>query len=367
MKLTRSSAVLEYKLISSFDVLRKSLLADSSSGRLDKPLAFWALPNDRRLPLAFMDRTLRTILETPFDDLFSTPGVGQKKISSLMNLLARAAREQPGDDLALIEPVAPQVPMMSDTCDPAQVSEATWARWRTSVTRHGLENETLGRFAPSLQILPRVMWDAPLGTYVGLSLGRIRRLKTHGEKRVNAVLQVFGGLHQMLSRVEPHPGLAVRIMPRFVMPIEAWITRSLARTELPSAEEVQRNFSDPLVAQIEIDAGTEMARLATNRLSANANTASVRHAARKLELTRARVYQLLADIAAVVHTRWPDGQALVAELVLKFQVHGRGSPAHTAFEQSAGLFFASHQSPSAEMSEAAVGDVRPTPWQRRAG
>lgn len=363
MKLTRSSVVLEYKLISSFESLRKTLLADPSANRLDKPLAFWALPDDRRLPLAFMDRTLRSILETPFDDLFSTPGVGQKKITSLMKLLARAAREQPADEAALLAAAAPQAEVEnSDTLDPGQVSEATWARWRSSVARHGLENETLGRFAPSLEILPRVMWDMPLGKYVNLSLGKIRRLKTHGEKRVHALLQVFGGLHQMLSRVEPSPGLAVRIVPRFVAPIEAWMTRALSRTELPSPEEIDKHFVQPLIAQIEIDAGSDMAKLAANRMSANPQTSSVRHVARKLGLTRARVYQLLADMATIIHTRWPEGQALVAELNLKFQRHGRGTPAHLLFEQAASLFFAGPKAPDEEEADDDSAALR-----RRAG
>lgn len=368
MKLTRSSVVLEYKLISSFESLRKTLLADPSANRLDKPLAFWALPDDRRLPLAFMDRTLRNILETPFDDLFSTPGVGQKKITSLMKLLARAAREQPADEAALLAAAAPRAETESgDSLDPGQVSEATWARWRTSVTRHGLENETLGRFAPSLEILPRVMWDMPLGNYVNLSLGKIRRLKTHGEKRVHALLQVFGGLHQMLSRIEPSPGLAVRIVPRFVAPIEAWVTRALARTDLPSVEEVERHFVHPLIAQIEVDAGGEMAKLAASRLSSNPQTSSVRNVARKLGLTRARVYQLLADMSVVIQTRWPEGQSLVSELALKFQRHGRGTASHLLFEQAAALFFPGQRSVEQEADDDDESDEDAAHLRRRAG
>src|SRR5271167_4537907 len=49
----------EYKLIGNFHAVRKTLRQDRFAERLDRPLAYWALPNDRRLPLAFLGRTLR--------------------------------------------------------------------------------------------------------------------------------------------------------------------------------------------------------------------------------------------------------------------------------------------------------------------
>src|SRR5690348_1087289 len=65
MKMTRTSVVFEYRLISTFENLRRRLLSEKLADRLDKPLAYWVLPNDRRLPLAFMGRSLRELLETP--------------------------------------------------------------------------------------------------------------------------------------------------------------------------------------------------------------------------------------------------------------------------------------------------------------
>lgn len=95
MKMMRSSVVLEYKLVASFESIRKKLLSEKFADRLEKPLAYWALPNDRRLPLAFMGRTLKDLLDTPFEELYSTAGIGQKKISSLIDLLVRAAKPHP--------------------------------------------------------------------------------------------------------------------------------------------------------------------------------------------------------------------------------------------------------------------------------
>ena len=95
MKLNRTSAVGEFRLVSRFVELRSQLLDERYASRKMKPLAFWALPDDRRLPLAFMGHTIQQLLETPFEDLLATPGVGQKKISSLVSLL-EARRDSRG-------------------------------------------------------------------------------------------------------------------------------------------------------------------------------------------------------------------------------------------------------------------------------
>src|SRR6476660_8669547 len=95
MKMNKVTSVEDYKIVSSFQSLRKTLLDDKFADRLEKPLAYWALPNDRRLPLAFLGRTVKDLLATPFEELSATPGIGHKKISSLVKLLSRATKDQP--------------------------------------------------------------------------------------------------------------------------------------------------------------------------------------------------------------------------------------------------------------------------------
>ena len=48
MKMNKVTSVEDYKIVSSFQSLRKTLLDDKFADRLEKPLAYWALPNDRR-------------------------------------------------------------------------------------------------------------------------------------------------------------------------------------------------------------------------------------------------------------------------------------------------------------------------------
>src|SRR5688572_3895583 len=104
MKLNRSQSVVDYKLYSRFEHLRKKLQAEKPRDVLDKPLAFWTVPNDRRLPLAFMGRSIHDLLTTPFAELYATPGVGQKKIAGLVDLLTRVAHTQTSDEMLQAAP-----------------------------------------------------------------------------------------------------------------------------------------------------------------------------------------------------------------------------------------------------------------------
>lgn len=353
MKMNRSSVAYEYRLVSDFDEVRKKLLAEEFADRLDKPLAFWALPSDRSSPIALMGRTLRELLATPFDQIFATPGIGQKKIHSLIDLLNRAAQPLPPGAIEDVDPrhdghaAAPAADPGS--IDTSLVSEALWVQWQQTVRDHALGRDTLGRFAPSLLNLPRVIWNTPLDAYTELSLADIRSLKTHGEKRVKAVLEVFGSLHALLARVNPDSHLGVQVQPRFVLAIERWIKSVVEQAAPVDAQAIRRAFVNPLMAQLYVDAGEHIARLAESRLRLDGSGATVRQVARRLGLTRARVYQLLNDVGAMMSVRWPQGQSLVHELseVLHAQIKDAGQL--ELFDAVCELFFPGKR-PSAAFS-----------------
>jgi hypothetical protein len=250
MRLGKSVSVEELQVVSRFESLRRTLLAEEYSEHLDKPLAYWALPADRRLPLALLGRTLGDILNTPFVELSATQGIGRKKINSLVVLLARAANTDPAD-LPIDILNAPNGHPLPDTqnpvadddsFDPMAVSEVAWAQWRVSVVRHGLSGETLGRFAPNLQNMTRVVWNTPLGVYTGASLAEIRAMKTHGEKRVAAILEVFHVIHAIVAGMGTQEHLAVRILPRLIDRVDSWIGRALQQPGVPSRQEILTQF-----------------------------------------------------------------------------------------------------------------------------
>ncbi len=346
MKTNKVTSVEDYKIVSSFQSLRKTLLDDRFADRLEKPLAYWALPNDRRLPLAFLGRTIKDLLATPFEELSATPGIGQKKISSLVKLLSRATKDHPPAvpfglaELSESKKPAIEKPRRQGTgFDPSVVSEALWSEWQQTVVKQGLTHEKLGRLAPTLQALPTVIWHTPLDQYVNHTVAEIRQLKTHGEKRVRVVLEVFYIVHEMLSGAGTSQHLTLRIMPKFVQPIEDWINQRLAQPGVPSPEEVSERLSVPLLDQINIDAGPTIHELSAGRLGVEGEPQSVRQQAKRMGVTRARVYQLLEDCSRVMEVRWPEGKQLLAQLDAKLQAEATSADNLTLFRATRELFY----------------------------
>lgn len=331
MNLAKASSAEEVQIIGQYEGLRTILLSDAYRDHLDRPLAYWALPADRRLPLAFLGRTLRELLNTPFETLSASPGIGQRKLASFVTLLARAANTDPTGLPADLRQVQTPAAAHADEADANglqfdAVSEVVWDHWRTSVVRHGLGGEKLGRFAPSLRHMTRVIWNRSLGEYANQSLAQIRALKTHGEKRVRAVLSVFHSLHALVAQMGTQRHLVVRIVPRLIDQIERWVERTLQTPGVPTEEELFENYTRPLLEQVRVDANDQLVRLAEIRLGLNADVTSVRQVARQMSLTRARVYQLLNEINDIIVVRWPNGRHLTYELLDKLQLDSAGLP-----------------------------------------
>ncbi len=271
--MSKTSPVESFKQVNTFQNLRKSLLENLSSPHLDKPLAFWALSGDRRLPLAFLGHTLRDLLNLSFDEVAATPGIGQKKIGSLLKLLARASKSKmPDGTPSSIEPL-PESQQASGRnsathadFDSNFVSESHWEQWRETVRRHGLETEKLGRLAPSLQELPTVIWAKPLSEYLDYSVAEMRQLKTHGEKRVRVILKVFHSIDSVLGKAEVASHLTVDLVPKFLPSIESWVVKSLDKPEISTSASVRQHLAVPLVCQVQIDCGPTITRLVESRL-----------------------------------------------------------------------------------------------------
>jgi hypothetical protein len=326
MKSGKTASVEELQAIGRFESLRKILRSETYAEHLDKPLAYWALPTDRRLPLAFLSRVLRELLDASFEELAQTPGIGQKKMKSFVKLLARVANTDPAElpteindfYLGLKNPPA-NVPYCSDKgFDQAAISELQWEQWRASVMRHGLGQEKLGRFASTLRNMTKVIWNSPLAAYIGYTLAEIQAMKTHGKRRVNAILEVFYNLHTLVSDMGNHEHLAIRIAPKLIDGVERWIGQSLQKPGLPSNADIFQNLVSPLLEQIRIDAPQQIVTMAENRLGVRGPITSVRQVARTMGLTRARVYQLLNEINDIMSVRWPLGRHQVYELHDKF-------------------------------------------------
>lgn len=339
----------ELKLKSSFLALKEAFAAPQFRDRLQYPLAFWTLPSDRRLPLSLLDYPLHRVLDCSFDDLASTPGIGLKKLHSLVLLLERAAHDAPPSLPITVETVTQQIQADRQTrfrpvdsegrFDPSLVSEALWQEWRETAELHELDEEKLGRLAPSLLELPTVIWDTPLRAYISQSLQQIRHLRTHGEKRVRVVLEVFFVVHEMLHQTGRHPRLAVRLAPSFVPRLERWFEEVQARSFPPTHQEIRESLVEPLLEQLELDVGDDVIQLAKGRLGIDGPSVTVRQQSRDLGVTRARVYQLLEECERVMSVRWPEGRRYFQELHARLERESQDRTAVEFFEAVYELFF----------------------------
>ena len=338
----------DYNSVVHFERLRKRLLEENDAERLQKPLAYWALASDRRLPFAFLGRTLNELLNTPFEELLATPGVGHKKIASLITLLVRAttdsvAADFPRESAADSAEPGAQGPGESDSADsqfdPLMVSEVMWSRWRGTVRRHGFGSVKLGRLAPTLQLLPTVIWHKPLDQYTDLSLIEIRQLKTHGEKRIRGILEIFWGVHEALASTMVHRHLHLQLVPRFVYHVQNWIVAATARPEAVTARNVCDGLAKPLLAQVETDAGSTIRKIAAERLGVNRSPLSVRQQSQRMGVTRARVYQQLEECGKIMDVRWPEGEHLFGAFGQVLDSAGAEQEAGLFFERLAGLFY----------------------------
>ena len=347
IKHSTSPRQLRFELAARFDKIRNLLLTDRYAPQLSRPLANWALPADRRLPRALLHRPLGDLLRTPYDSLAAVPGIGHKKMQSFLKLLDRALHT---DELEKerLEDIAPQAAVVSETPnkvvpgiggDPSNISEVTWATWRATVLNHNLGHEPLGCFAGSLSELPRVIWSIPLEHYAGLTLDAIRKLKTHGEKRVRCVVTIFGQLHSQLDGKPTDGRIQVRLTPARIEKVDQQVQQLIAGTLPLTVDSIRTVLLEPLVEQIGVDAGEQTAVMLRGRMGLEGAPLSVRRTAMRMRLTRARIYQLLEDAATVVDVRWPRGKVLMTSLLEKAAALGVDSAEYRSLRNLAETFF----------------------------
>ena len=344
--MAKSASAEDYRLRGSIEALRASLVDERFAERRDRPLAFWALPADRRLPLALLGCSLREVLEMPYDRLAGTPGIGQKKLRTLAMLLERAAEDRPIEPPVVNEPLPAEdvvsaivIGKLDEKFDPAMVSESHWSEWTETIRRHGLGQVKLGRLSPSLEEIPTVIWNTPLSTFFDRTVAEIRLWRTYGEKRVRVILEVFYTAHRMLAQSHHHSQLAVRLLPKFIPPVEEWIAETMVRPGAPDNHEVRQSLAMPLLNQLSVDVGPTVQSLAEGRLGIEAPPQSVMAQARKMSVTRARVYQLLETCSKVMDVRWPEGRLALNHLHEKFVKQGLVADDLRLFNAVRDLFF----------------------------
>lgn len=341
---TKNPSPEEIRAVSGFQSVSSQLKDQRFADRMEKTLAYWALPNDRRLPLALLDRPIKELIDTPFEEIAATPGIGQKKINSLVKLLNRATKDHPpGVTPAAAAEASDKKPLpvwrKGQKFDPSVVSEALWVEWLDTIKKFDVARIKLGRIAPTLQTLPTVVWHTPMADYMNHTVAEIRAMKTHGEKRVRVILESFCVAYEALSTADPTQNAYALLAPKFIAPLEQWVRRSISATKVPSASEIKEHFVLPLLKQLATDAGPTIHRLAEERLGVHDQPQSVRNQAKRLGITRARVYQLLEDCGKIMAVRWPEGESIVRRLAVRLSLDTEDKASLKQFNDTVELFY----------------------------
>ena len=353
MSVSKKIPLGEHRLGAQYLELRETLRSQKYKRHLEKRLAYWINPSDKRLPIALLGQTVGEILDMSLGELLRYPSIGEKKFSALVSLLGRIV-DTPESLLPTLSEISVNVstkpqPFPADDSEMRwnQVSEYEWNNWQSIVLEQGLENEKIGRLCNSLNDVPRVLWNKPLSTYCRVSLDELRSMKTHGERRIHAILHLFHDIFVIASKFHGVPRLRVRMSLRWIDEIQLWIADVLARNAFPPQEEILRRFVQPCLAQLRIDATDGVIQLAEARLGLAGPITSVRQVAKDMQLARARVYQLLGQISEIMAVRWPEGGNLVYRLRDKciYEMIDRpASESHEIFMAAAELFYPSFRS-----------------------
>ena len=225
MKFSKTASVEELQVIGRFESLRKILHSDEYKDHLQKPLAYWALPTDRRLPLAFLGRTLEDLLNTPFSGTFRHAGNRAEKMCSFVKLLGpRGQHRSLGTshtDLSnlpreTVEARGEQLPANGHGFDPGdgfggRVGPVAGKRREPWFGR---------RKARSLRPQPpphdaRHLEHAAGGVHQSHAR-RNPRHENARRKAVRAILEVFHSVHTVVANMGTQPHLTVRLIPRLI-------------------------------------------------------------------------------------------------------------------------------------------------------
>jgi len=354
MSVSKKIPLGEHRLGVQYLELCETLQSPAYTRHLEKRLGFWVRPSDKRLPIALLGRPVGEILEMSLEELLRFPSIGEKKFGALVSLLTRIA----GTPEAKLPSIGSSSIIQSEESERVVserhwnlVSEFEWSDWQRVVREQGLEHEKIGRLCNSLNEIPRVLWNKTLRTYCRVSLDELRAMKTHGERRIHAILRLFHDIFEIASKFNDVPRLRVRMSLRWIDEVQSWMSEVLQRPSFPSRDELLRHFIQPCLAQLRVDATDGVIQLAEARLGLKGPITSVRQVAKEMNLARARVYQLLGQINEIMSVRWPEGGSLVYRLRDKCIYEMIDRPAndsHEIFMAAAELLFPSYRSAPGE-------------------
>lgn len=302
-----------------------------------EPLERWSRPSDLHLPSSLIVLPLRDLLEKPYHVLLQTKGVGEAKLEKLVVLVERALKDFVCNDESMVfengncahlvaKPTATCTPTTAfpneADISPSRLTPAVWQETCLYLKRHSLEGYPLGRFAETLDDIPRSLWSVPLSEFVNNSLNELSKLKGYGERRITKVLDVLLNTAKLISGFPAQTHLGIMVFPARIGRVSSWINRMLHEDRLTDYATLCKHFVLPILRQLECDLGSPQAAMIERRLGVGVEAGTLQDIAENFGLTRERIRQVSLRAQEVMEIRWPQGKHLLGDLLEKFRSSG---------------------------------------------
>lgn len=296
-----------------------SLKNSSASNYGDIPLLRWVQPEDRGVPFALVRQPVGTLLNSSFEQLADTPGVGLRKLAMLIELLERVRESScDGSTLAMNSNRHPTMTSKQKTSSLSKRSQ--WLKDVAAIRRAGLEDVPLGRLAPSLIAIPRSLWETPLSRFTALEYESLFSIPYFGPRRIESVISIVGDTAHIAGQARGSDPLDELVLTPQIQKAQCYLGSWIQSGKKLIYEAVVRELVGTLMEQLAVDNGRRAVVVACHLLNVPLEREYATNGIDVCgieEMSRPRISQIKNDIYEIFKIRWPQRKDLLDAAIAK--------------------------------------------------
>ena len=346
-----------------FKAVSRLLETHGDDAMLDWPLQRWLQPDDRHLPAALLNQTVRTILQTPFAEIAGRPGIGETRLEKLFAVIDRAANAMGwdgGDSFHIADEangdsffnrfgfpfhVVRNAYFLGAAKTPYwELTDRDWESMARLIRHHCLEDYVLGRFARALHGLHPSLWQERICTFTQQRFSELTWQKGFGHLRQTHVVDLIENLAWLLSTLPAQNDIRVAVLPARIAEANKWIAQLQGHGQLPSVHSICEHFLEPLLAQVKHDLGERGERVSEvtkRRIGEAGQVPTFRDIGNDIGVTGNRIRQLIQQGAVVFQVRWPEGRYLLQGICAELSGRPDAADHQQLLQKIYGVFFKS--------------------------
>ena len=191
------------------------------------------------------------------------------------------------------------------------LSEGLWATWCRKINVSRLDRFPLGFYAKSLRNLPSRLWEVRISTYSKRSFAEVRAFSGHRENSLHALLtvvKIISDLAHTLDRLPEESHSRVLIIPSAILDVSTWISQVLQRGCVPQVSSIVHGFIRPLLTQLDIDLGPQVAEMVERRIGVDGPPQTLDEIGHDFRVTRERIRQQTKRAIPILRNSLAGGQ-----------------------------------------------------------